>query len=1074
MGWAMRTSVGTGGVRRPVGRLAAAVVCALGLVALLVPGAPTASAAQPGSIGFEIVEQYDNGIFLAFAPGTYVRTCRYFVLAVFDEDEAFYQDTADGPKPYILAQRGTGAVTTQRAYASIPGLSYQFGSNLGNQFPSNGRLSDITAPPGKLFYIWYGEQHNADQQNEWAIGESRCYQLTSFAGSGVSPTNARNALSLFPKPMPVTVSLSSVERNVELGEEVPVTMELRNTSDQPLESMELLGGVGLNFDTDYLQLVSGPQPPPGTTLEPGATATFAYTVKALRTGTIEIVGGVDGMLQGEQISNDDTLRVTVPPDIDVALSSTVTTATKVGDEFQVVATLTNNDPEDVADVRAEPLSQDPGGRVSPVTGPLDSAGRDVRTFPLTLPAGGTETITWTYLAEERGAVELTAQLSGRDPREDSLFFLSESLSVAIEAPSLEVSDLRLQPGSIVPGDFGVLRGTVTNNGSVDVSDIDVALESTPEMDEVTLPPDRIDPALSPRIALLAPEASREFLIPVSMSLDVGGLATYRTAVTFTGTAEVGGEDAPVETVAETVGSLDLTSYHETILDSVRANLFQDFLEVIEGINEWGDSSTLSGVAVGSTEGALKAMQTMGDGLLKINDLIGEASGDGGQRLTEQGEAIAAAAREYLATTSAQKMAVDLANLEENITVGGVGIFAEYLRDIDRAYTSGNSREVARLIAEPATELATGAGAEVAAGRIFSKLIAQPLVRETIRELKRAPAPIVDGPDVPYEQLRRRELQDLRDMPTGVAITGETVARAGLTVDEHGWMIDMAREHGVAFFVRPRPETAAKFAAQGFNAKPMAIKLKSISEIDHKWLGWDDYADSEGLVVFRKPVDPLPKLKAAVERGELEYGGAEIDKILERYELRLAEWKSYEKPFGPDGPTVDPRQGILHKLNGDTLAPDGSVVDGSGFNVKRYKETVRTRATIDADGVIRFDFNNKPVYSDIDLLHIAKPDGSNIDPALHRQIAEAAGFGIDGQHGDSVATSDFANWTDAKKFATQYAGEHMRGGDPLVIVQGDVTTLGYVKSIDVPTGDLAGSGYDLYGKITTTYEGAGRR
>jgi hypothetical protein len=288
------------------------------------------------------------------------------------------------------------------------------------------------------------------------------------------------------------------------------------------------------------------------------------------------------------------------------------------------------------------------------------------------------------------------------------------------------------------------------------------------------------------------------------------------------------------------------------------------------------------------------------------------------------------------------------------------------------------------------------------------------------------------------------------------------------------MIDMAREHGISFFVRPRPETAAKFAGLGYNAKPMAIKLKSISEIDHKWLGWDDYADSEGLVVFRRPQDPLPKLKAAVERGELEYGGAEIDEILKRYELRLAEWKSYEKPFGDDGPTVDPRVGILHKLNGDTLTPDGRVVEGTGFDVKRYKNDVRTKATIDADGVIRFSYNDKPVYSDIDLLHIAQPDGSNISAELHQLISEQTGFGLDGQHGDSVATSDFPNWDIAKKFATQYANEHKRGGDPLVIVGADATTLGYVKSIDVPTGPIPGSGYDLYGKITTTYEGAGRR
>jgi hypothetical protein len=106
------------------------------------------------------------------------------------------------------------------------------------------------------------------------------------------------------------------------------------------------------------------------------------------------------------------------------------------------------------------------------------------------------------------------------------------------------------------------------------------------------------------------------------------------------------------------------------------------------------------------------------------------------------------------------------------------------------------------------------------------------------------------------------------------------------------------------------------------------------------------------------------------------------------------------------------------------------------------------------------------------LQIAYPNGKPIPLKLHRQISREAGFGFDSQHGDTASTSDFLSWDSAKKFVTQYTNEHKRGGDPLVIVQPDVTTLGYVDSVELPPGPVAGSHYDLYGMVKITYEGAG--
>jgi hypothetical protein len=878
---------------------------------------------------------------------------------------------------------------------------------------------------------------------------------------------------------PVDVSVVAPPGPFEVGDEIPVSLTVENITEHPATGITFDPISGLSYSSRAVEIVSASGPALPTTLAAGQKVTREYVIRTLAQATSALSSTVRATVNGATFTDTGRATISVPPELDVVLSTDVTSETKVGDTFQVTATLTNNDEVELIQIDSEFLSTTPVGPVKWMSGPLTSTGRDPELQGVSLAPGASTTLHWTYLAEEPGVIELRSHIRGVDTTLWTKFAVSASTTVAIESTELVIEELRLQPGSIVPGQFGNIRGTVTNAGTVDVTDVDFELESNPELVVVEGKLAELDPAVSPRIGTLGPDESREFLIPVAMVVDAGELATYRFDLRMAGTTIIDGEAVEVSGTASAGEGLDLTPYWSTIIGDVKANLLSDTMEFFEGINSWGESSTLGGVAVGSTEGALRAFQKMGDGILGVNDLLGEASGDGGQRLSEQGKAIVEAAREYLHTTSAKKMAVDLANLEESIAVGGVGLFADWLRDLDRAAAAGDSREVARLIAEPGTELAIGFGVEKAGGQILTKVVQSAAGRKVASYLKRAPEPVEEDwiwlpePDYTPDKLVARELQDLKDMPTGVAITGETVARAGLTADEHGWMIDMAREHGVAFFVRPRPEIAAKFAKLGYNAKPMAIKLKSISEIDHKWLGWEDFADAEGLVVFRKPKDPLPAMIEAVERGDLEYGGPEIDEIIARYNHRLAEWKSFEKPFGDAGPTVDPMEGILHKLNGDTLGPGGEIVPGNGFTVQRYGKTVNTKVTIDPDGVIKFTHNNQPVYSDIDLMAIAKPDGSPIDPELHKLISEKAGFGIDGQHGDTALTSDFPNWEQAKKFGTQYTNEHKRGGDPLVIIQPDVTTLGYVDSVTVPDGSVPGSGYDLYGKLTVTYEGAGR-
>jgi hypothetical protein len=312
---------------------------------------------------------------------------------------------------------------------------------------------------------------------------------------------------------------------------------------------------------------------------------------------------------------------------------------------------------------------------------------------------------------------------------------------------------------------------------------------------------------------LAPGEEREFILPVHLSTETGGLATTTFHLTMAGTADVGGEDVEVSTTYRLPVGMDMTLYWTNL----RGLVTQQFWRVVDGVNEWGETSALGGISVGSSQGILNVLKKMGDGVLTANDFLGNHSADGGQRLNKQAEAVVAALSDYYHTRTAKQILADVRTVAHDTSVGGVGVFAEWLRDVDKAYTDGDHREVSRLLAEPTATVALGVGVEQVGARLLTKLIPDGLARKTYQALTRGPE--ADPDSVPYDQLRARELEDLRGMPTGVRVTGETVARAGLTVDEHGWMIDMAKEHGVAFFVRPRPEASARWARLGFNAKP---------------------------------------------------------------------------------------------------------------------------------------------------------------------------------------------------------------------------------------------------------------
>ncbi len=854
----------------------------------------------------------------------------------------------------------------------------------------------------------------------------------------------------------LVVRLTHEPRAPQVGEEMTVTLEVENPFDENVDSFGLIGGPGLRSDPAFMMQTEGPTPAVPEVLGGGEVATFTFTLVPLAAGRSTLEGGALGRMEGVDVGKTVSIDVVVPARLRMELTSTVDSQTRVGDEFDVVATLTNDEEVELTGIKAEPLSLNRSDLVELVSGPLSVDGSDPRVSPMTLGAGESTTVTWRYKAIDKGVVAMKANVSGRDPNTDELFFVSREKRVAIESGAIEVVEVRLSPGSPVPGDTGLIRGIVRNIGTVDVTGLEVSVEATPEIAILEVELAEIPPERRPEKALLAVDEEHEFLIPFIMTTEADGLGSYRFEVKFTGKVEVDGEEAEVDHLGVGGGGLDLTLYWSNLLEDYLKAYLDDTLDFFEGINSFGESSTIGGIAVGGGQGVLGAFKGLGDGILGAGEIaVNTVTGE--YKLTERGQQIAQTLSEYYQTHTLKEMGADIVDAGltaggklDDVAIAGVDLFARWMQRVDKAYQKGDAREVSRLLSEAATNVAFTVGGEIAvekaASQVFAKLIPKAPKRKTVGEMRAARTE--DVVDLPPGERVLLETEDIKDLPTGVPLARSAARRAGYDDKTLDWMQATAKEHGVAFFARPRPAAAAKFADAGWNPKPMAIKFKSVNDIDVKWLGYDDYGGKEGLVVLRPPKPPWKELQRAIDAGEIKWGSQEIDAIIERYQRRKAEWQSVRK-------TLD-----------DLNAKNG----GEGFEILRDGKKIKTKAYLDDDGLMRFTHDNNPVYSDVDLMQIGRPDGKPIPKELHEKIVKAAGPGFDMQHGDTFSTSDFPSWEKAVEFVEEYGREHMRGGDPLLIVGSDAITTGYVKGFEYPE-TVAGSGYDLFGQVTVNYEGA---
>ena len=849
--------------------------------------------------------------------------------------------------------------------------------------------------------------------------------------------------------------------------EQSVVVNVFNFETDAVENFEL------DFQADNQKFDMADLPEPGlvSRIEKDDVFTTNYLVTPKQAGSTDLrVRAFGDLVSGGSVQDEASLVVDILPDLDLNLIAP--SVETVGETVTITLTITNNEPSTIRGLRVESLGlstgrldRTPEEFLTYISGPTDPNGIDPRAQPLTIMPGETITLTWEYTAEAEGVVDLQAFISYDRLDTDGRLSQDTSGRLAIDTAAMALSELRFSGGSPGPLKFTNLRGTLTNVGNYDITDIDFELTGAPGFDVLTERVAQLDPVVSPRIDLLKAGERHEFIIPYGVYADIGSATRYAFNLSFNGEADVEGSPLSVEAKTVLRGNLDRSYYWQDILSQVKARLYSEFVSFVTVVDSWADESTIGGIAVGSVTGPAQAFDKLGQGLFDAGDLAIETVETGGYNLTEDGLLLWNAFSEYWNANTYEQIAFDITELQEGLVIGGPRIMHDFYAEVHAAGSKGDFREVSRLLTNSGTEIGLLVGGEIAAekiaGEVFAKLARAKAKRGKIKGREKAPEPIADTtPEPEASAWFNGRLKDWDDVPEGTLLGDEHAFLAGYGGEQLDWLKRWARECNCTIVARPRPTRAVQFAADGLNAKPMAIKLKSESPIDIEWLGGN--VSDGGLVMLRKPKDPFPAIDEAIASGRLKPDDPLIDQISKRYNDKLAVFENKDEYIS----RLNAKQATIRNAAGEVIE------SGNGIVVNHRGRTIITKVSVDADGYLIFDWNGKRVYSDTDLLGVNRRDGSLIDKGTHRAFMEDAAGGIDAQHHAPMQSSDFNDGDSLQKVVTEQLSQHQRDGDGggLLMISPEGLTKGYVDSFSIDTSTPFGAGYENYGRVTTRLTG----
>ncbi len=257
---------------------------------------------------------------------------------------------------------------------------------------------------------------------------------------------------------------------LSVGQWMSIVLTVTNNGQASVTGV--LPALQINSGAGLVTLEGSVSPAGPLTINAGAAKSFTWTYSASGFGTFAFTATAAGTDagSGNPLRASATASQTIlAARLDTALAVNPPLIA-VGDWTEVVLTVTNNGVGSATSVTPF-LQINSGGSLVTLEGSVSPAG------PVTLAAGAAQSFTWTLSSSGNGTVSLTATAVGTDAATGFAVLGASTGSLSMLAAKLDAA-VALPTPVVEPGNWFVVKLTVTNTGGLNATGLTAALQIT--------------------------------------------------------------------------------------------------------------------------------------------------------------------------------------------------------------------------------------------------------------------------------------------------------------------------------------------------------------------------------------------------------------------------------------------------------------------------------------------------------------------------------------------------------------------------------------------------------------------